>query len=103
MPSQGREELIFSLAKSMGVGESQKPKTVISTPTVKTGLESNSIFANGHRITKTTIEQAKSYFSAQYRKLSSMDDESASELASLYEVAMLGINNLLEDKKYTEE
>ncbi|MCR4833698.1 MAG: hypothetical protein K5900_08980 [Butyrivibrio sp.] len=101
MPSQDREELIFSLAKSMGVGESQKPRTVIPT-VAKPTVEADSIFANGHRITKVTIEQAKSYFAAQYRKLSSMDDESATELASLYEVAMLGINGLLEDKKLSQ-
>lgn len=102
MPGQDREELIFSLAKSMGVGESQKPKTVIPSA-VKPTAEGNSIFANGHRITKATIEQSKSYFAAQYRKLSSMDDESATELAALFEVAILGINSLLEDKKFSEQ
>ncbi len=95
MPGQGREELIFSLAKSMGVGEAQKQKPV--TPVVgKVNPDAGSIFANGHTIKKSTIEQAKAYFSSQYRKLSSMDDESATELANLYEAAVLGINALLE-------
>ena len=90
MEGQGREELIFSLAKSMGVGESQKAKQ----PTVKPVVENGAVFAGGHTIKKETIEQAKAYFSMQYRKLAEMDDESATELANLYEVAVEGINLL---------
>ncbi len=90
--AQGREDLIYSLAKSMGVGDAQKSKYTSGKYNADTGT----IFSNGHVITKTTIEQAKVYFTAQYRKLAEKDDEGAKELSVLYEVAMEAINMMVE-------
>ena len=81
--AQGREDLIYSLAKSMGMGDAQKTRHVSGKYNVETGA----IYGNGHVISKATIEQAKSYFENQYRKLAEKDDEGARDLATLYEVA----------------
>ena len=91
--AQGREDLIYSLAKSMGMGDSQKTKYSAS----KFNADTGTIFSNGHVISRTTIDQAKSYFTAQYRKLAEKDDEGAKEMAMLYEVAMEAINMMLEN------
>lgn len=91
--AQGREDLIYSLAKSMGMGDAQKAKYSAS----KFNAETGTIFSNGHVISKTTIDQAKSYFTTQYRKLAEKDDEGAKDLAILYEVAMEAINMMLEN------
>ena len=89
----GREDLIHSLAKSMGVGgEAQKSQYSASKYNADTGT----IFANGHVITRTTIEQARLYFNAQYRKLAEKDDEGARDMAGIYEVAMEAINMMVE-------
>ncbi len=89
----GREDLIHSLAKSMGVGgDAQKSQYSAS----KYNADSGTIFTNGHVITRTTIEQAKAYFNAQYRKLAERDDENAKDMASIYEVAMEAINMMVE-------
>lgn len=90
--AQGREDLIYSLAKSMGMGDTQKTKYTAS----KFNAETGTIYCNGHVINKATIDQAKSYFTTQYRKLAEKDDEGAKELASLYEVAMEAINMMVE-------
>ena len=90
--AQGREDLIYSLARSMGVGEAQKTR-VTST---KYNAETGTMFSNGHMISRATIDQAKAYFTAQYRKLAEKDDEGAKELATLYEVAMEAINMITE-------
>ena len=76
----------------MGVGESQKAKYNAS----KYNPEMGTIYANGHVITKGTIEQARIYFTAQYRKLAEKDDEGARELAMMYEVAMEAIKMMVE-------
>ena len=88
----GREDLIHSLAKSMGVGEAQKSKYTSG----KYNVDSGTIFTNGHVITRATIDQAKQYFTTQYRKLASKDDEGARDMAALYEVAMEAINMMVE-------
>ena len=90
--SLGREDLIHSLAKSMGMGDAQKSKYVAG----KYNPDSGTIFSNGHVITKNTIEQARIYFSNQYRKLAEKDDEGAKDLAALYEVAFEAINMMVE-------
>ncbi len=90
--AQEREDLIYSLARSMGVGETQKTKYNAG----KYNPEMGTIYANGHVITKATIEQAKIYFTAQYRKLAERDDEGTSDMAMLYEVAMEAINMMVE-------
>ena len=90
--AQGREDLIYSLAKSMGMGDAQKAKYTAS----KYNAETGTIYSNGHVISKATIEQAKAYFTTQYRKLAEKDDEGAKELSTLYEVAMESINMMLE-------
>ncbi len=90
--AQGREDLIHSLAKSMGMGEAQKVKYTAG----KYNPEAGTIYDNGHVITRTTVEQAKSYFTTQYRKLAEKDDEGAREMAMLYEVAMEAINMMVE-------
>lgn len=90
--AQGREDLIQSLAKSMGMGDAQKPKYAAG----KFNADTGSINANGHMITRATIEQAKTYFTSQYRKLAEKDDEGGKELSMLYEVAMEAINMMLE-------
>ena len=93
--SLGREDLIHSLAKSMGMGEAQKSKYTAGKYNADTG----SIFCNGHVITKQTIEQSRIYFHNQYRKLASKDDEGAKDLASIYEVALEAINMMVESAK----
>ena len=93
--SLGREDLIHSLAKSMGMGEAQKAKYT----TGKYNADTGSIFCNGHVITKQTIEQSRIYFHNQYRKLASKDDEGAKDLASIYEVALEAINMMVESGK----
>ena len=93
--SLGREDLIHSLAKSMGMGEAQKAKYTAGKYNADTG----SIFCNGHVITKQTIEQSRIYFHNQYRKLASKDDEGAKDLASIYEVALEAINMMVESGK----
>ncbi len=90
--AQGREDLIYSLARSMGMGEAQKTKYTSG----KFNPETGTIFCNGHVITRGTIEQARTYFTAQYRKLAEKDDEGAKDLAMLYEVAMEAINMMSE-------
>ena len=90
--TNGREDLIHSLAKSMGVGDAQKPKYNAGKYNVDTGT----IFTNGHVITKVTIDQAKGYFTNQYKKLAGKDDEGARDMAALYEVAMEAINMMVE-------
>ncbi len=91
--AQGREDLIYSLAKSMGVGDAQKTKY----STGKFNAETGTIFSNGHVISKNTIDQAQCYFAAQYRKLAEKDDEGARELTMLYEVALEAINIMVEN------
>ena len=90
--AQGREDLIYSLAKSMGMGNTQTAKYTAS----KYNAETGTIYCNGHVITKATIEQAKAYFATQYRKLAEKDDEGAKEMSTLYEVAMEAISMMLE-------
>ena len=90
--AQEREDLIHSLAKSMGMGDAQKAKYTSN----KFNSETGTIYANGHVISRGTIEQAKSYFTSQYRKIAEKDDEGAREMAMLYEVAMEAINMLVE-------
>lgn len=93
--SLGREDLIHSLAKSMGMGDAQKAKYTAGKYNADTG----SIFSNGHVINKQTIEQARIYFLNQYRKLASKDDEGAKDLAAIYEVAFEAINMMVESRK----
>ena len=90
--SIGREDLIHSLAKSMGVGDAQKAKISSSKYNADTGT----LYCNGHSISKATIEQAKLYFTSQYRKLAIKDDEGAKDLATLYEIASEAISILTE-------
>ncbi len=90
--AQGREDLIYSLAKSMGMGNAQTAKYTAS----KYNAETGTIYCNGHVITKATIEQAKAYFTTQYRKLAEKDEEGAKELSAFYEVAMESIGMMLE-------
>ena len=90
--SIGREELIHSLAKSMGVGDAQKSKISSS----KYNADAGTLYCNGHVISKSTIDQAKLYFTSQYRKLAVKDDEGAKDLATLYEVAAEAISILTE-------
>ncbi|WP_026661964.1 hypothetical protein [Butyrivibrio proteoclasticus] len=93
--SLGREDLIHSLAKSMGMGDAQKAKYTAGKYNADTG----SIFSNGHVINKQTIEQSRLYFLNQYRKLASKDDEGAKDLAAIYEVAFEAINMMVESRK----
>lgn len=90
--SLGREDLIHSLAKSMGMGDAQKTRFTSG----KYNPESGSIFGNGHIIPKRTVEQARIYFLNQYRKLAEKDDEGAKDLADIYEVAFEAINMMVE-------
>ena len=90
--AQEREDLIHSLAKSMGMGDAQKAKITSN----KFNSETGTIYANGHVITRGTIEQARLYFTNQYRKIAEKDDEGAREMAMLYEVAMEAINMMVE-------
>ena len=92
---QGREDLIHSLAKSMGMGDAQK-KTFSSG---KYNAETGAMYCNGHMISKYTIDQARSYFTTQYRRLAEKDDEGAKELATLYEVAMEAIGMVVDSGK----
>ena len=85
--SQSREDLIHSLASSMGMGESQKAHISSSKYNMDTGV----MYCNGHVINKNQIEQARIYFTTQYRKLAEKDDEGAKELSTMYEVAMEAI------------
>ncbi len=82
----GREALIHSLAQSMGVGDAQKKSTA-----AKYNPETGTIMSNGRVISNAAVVQAKNYFTAQYIKLSEMDDEGAKQMAILYEVAMEAI------------
>ncbi len=93
--SLGREDLIHSLAKSMGMGDAQKAKYTAGKYNADTG----NIFSNGHVISKQTIEQSRIYFLNQYRKLASKDDEGAKDLAAIYEVAFEAINMMVESGK----
>ncbi|MBE5826222.1 MAG: hypothetical protein E7307_06240 [Butyrivibrio sp.] len=90
--AQEREDLIYSLARSMGMGESQKAKSSSG----KYNAETGTIYSNGHMISKAAIEQAKVYFTAQYRKMAEIDDENTRQMAMLYEVAMEAIGMMLE-------
>ncbi|MCR5670409.1 MAG: hypothetical protein K6G10_05335 [Butyrivibrio sp.] len=90
--AQGREDLIYSLARSMGMGDAQKTKYSAS----KFNAETGTMYCNGHIITRVTIDQAKSYFNAQYKKLAEKDDEGARELAMLYEVAVEAIGIMVD-------
>ena len=87
----GREDLIHSLAKSMGVGETQKAK--ISSG--KYNPESGTIYCNGHIINKNTIEQSRLYFLNQYRRLAEIDDEGTKDMATIYEVAFEAISMMI--------
>ncbi len=91
----GREDLIHSLAKSMGMGDAQKPKYTAG----KYNPETGNIFCNGHVITKQTIEQSRMYFHTQYKKLAGRDDEGAKDLAKIDEVALEAINMMVESGK----
>lgn len=93
--AQGREDLIQSLAKSMGMGDAQKK----NFSSGKFNAEAGTMYSNGHLITKNTIEQARSYFTTQYRRLAEKDDEGAKELANLYEVAMECIGIVVDSGK----
>lgn len=90
--AQGREDLIHSLAKSMGMGDGNKPRFSSG----KYNAETGTLYSNGHMISKATIEQARSYFTTQYRKLAEKDEEGAKDLATLYEVAMEAITMMAE-------
>lgn len=92
---QGREDLIQSLAKSMGMGDSQKK----AFSGGKYNAETGTMYSNGHMITKHTMDQARSYFTAQYRRLAEKDDEGAKDLAGLYEVAMECIGIVMDSGK----
>ncbi|RKM56267.1 hypothetical protein D6853_05590 [Butyrivibrio sp. X503] len=89
--TDGREDLIYSLAKSMGVGDAQKNRVSSG----KYNSETGTMYCNGHVISRASIEQAKAYFTTQYKKLAEKDDEGSKELASIYEVAMESINMLV--------
>ena len=91
--AQEREDLIHSLAKSMGVGDAQKAKYTSN----KFNTETGAMYAKGHAIPRGTIEQAKVYFTNQYRKIAEKDDEGAKEMAMLYEVAVEAINMMVEN------
>ncbi len=97
--ANGREDLIYSLARSMGVGDAQKSKYSSG----KYNPETGTIYSNGHIISKATIEQAKTYFTNHYRKLASKDDEGAKDMATLYEVAMEAINIMVENSAKANE
>ena len=86
-----REDLIHSLAKSMGVGDAQKARGISG----KYNAETGTMYCNGHIISRATIEQASSYFGSQYKRLAEIDDENAKEMASIYEVAMEAINMIV--------
>jgi hypothetical protein len=96
--AQGREDLIHSLAKSMGMDNAQKTRFNSGKYNPETGI----LYANGHTITKNTIEQARSYFTTQYRKLAEKDDEGAKQLAMIYEVAMESIGMVVESGQKPE-
>ena len=93
--SLGREDLIHSLAKSMGMGDAQKPKYTAGKYNPDTGA----IFCNGHVISKQTVEQSRLYFLNQYRRLAGKDEEGAKDMASIYEVALEAINMMVESGK----
>lgn len=76
----------------MGMGQAQKAVHTSGRYNKETGT----IYGNGHIISKNTIDQAKSYFETQYRKLAEKDDEGARDLAMLYEVAMEAIDIITE-------
>ncbi len=97
--ANGREDLIYSLARSMGVGDAQKSKYSSG----KYNPETGTIYSNGHIISKATIEQAKTYFTNYYRKLAEKDDEGAKDMALLYEVAMEAINIMVENNAKATE
>ncbi|MBR4831088.1 MAG: hypothetical protein IKZ97_00505 [Butyrivibrio sp.] len=86
--TDGREDLIYSLAKSMGVGDAQKSRVSSG----KYNQETGTMYCNGHVISRASIEQARLYFTTQYKKLAEKDDEGSKELATLFEVAMESIN-----------
>ena len=97
--SLGREDLIHSLAKSMGMGDAQKT----SYNSGKYNPDTGNIFSNGHVITRATIEQSRQYFLHQYKRLASTDDEGAKDLANFYEVALEAINMMVESGKPTAQ
>ncbi len=88
----GREDLIHSLAKSMGVGDAQNAR-ISST---KYNADTGTMYCNGHVISKATIDQARLYFFNQYRKLAEKDDEGAKDMAAFYEIASEAINMIVE-------
>ncbi|RKM58630.1 MULTISPECIES: hypothetical protein [unclassified Butyrivibrio] len=96
--TDGREDLIYSLAKSMGVGDAQKNRVSSGTYNTETGT----MYCNGHVISRASIEQAKAYFTTQYKKLAERDDEGSKELATIYEVAMESINMVVTPAKTSE-
>ncbi len=91
--AESREDLIYSLARSMGMGETNK--TPVKTAG-KYSAETGTIFSNGHVIKRETIEQAKQYFDGQYRKLCEMDDDGARQMACIYEVAVEAIRIMVD-------
>lgn len=96
---QGREDLIQSLAKSMGMGDAQKK----NFSSGKYNADTGAMYCNGHMITRSTIEQARSYFTTQYKRLAEKDDEDAKQLAGLYEVAMECIGMVVDSGKQEGE
>ncbi|MEE3496511.1 MAG: hypothetical protein VZR06_15230 [Butyrivibrio sp.] len=93
-----REDLIHSLAKSMGVGDAQKARGTSG----KYNAETGTMYCNGHIISRTTIEQASAYFNSQYRRLAEIDDENVKQMASIYEVAKEAINMIVTPSDSTE-
>ncbi|MBP3825065.1 MAG: hypothetical protein ILA11_04965 [Butyrivibrio sp.] len=63
--AQEREDLIHSLAKSMGVGDAQKAKYTSN----KFNTETGAMYANGHAIPRGTIEQAKVFLQISIERL----------------------------------
>lgn len=96
--TDGREDLIYSLAKSMGVGDAQKNKASSG----KYNSETGTMYCNGHVISRASIEQARAYFTNQYRKLAERDDEGSKELATIYEIAMESINMIVSPADISE-
>ncbi len=90
----GREELIHSLAQSMGMGDAQRKNTA-----AKYNSETGTIMSNGRVISSAMVIQAKNYFTSQYNKLSEMDDEGAKQMATLYEIAMEAISIMTDSGK----
>ncbi|MBQ7679882.1 MAG: hypothetical protein IJT34_08535 [Butyrivibrio sp.] len=90
--AENREDLIYSLARSMGMGDAQKTKYSVSNYNSETGT----LVCNGHIISRNNIDRAKSYFSSQYHKLMEKDDEGARQLAMMYEVAVEAIGFMLQ-------